>query len=160
MNLELLRTLYFETRKDSELRQGFNYTVISFAYWVCRQGGRINQLDLIVDSLAVNANQTEDKIRLEALYEVVSFIIAASTPFAIMGDYKGSYNEHWQQLIFNYAIIATRSNNPELMDSAYKTLIHYFPEQQQDFFAKAMSEMNRLSYPQHVRSVVERYNTI
>lgn len=160
LNLALLRTLYFEARTTPELQQAFDYIVISFAYWVCRQGGMINQLDLIVDSLTVDTNRTNDKVRLEALYEATSFIIAASTPLAMMGDHKGSYNEHWQQLIFNYAIIATRSHTPELMDSAYKTLIHYFPEQQQDFFAKAMSEMDRLSYPQYVRSVVERYTNI
>lgn len=58
----------------------------------------------------------------------------------------------------NYSIIATRTHNLYLMDSAFKTLLQCFPESASGIFKQGMSKMVRLNYPQHVRVIMEIYN--
>ena len=153
----LLEKLYFESSENADHLQMYNYLALAFACWVVRNEGSINQLEYFVAALAQTANTLHDKISLESLYEVATFIV-----YATSDDLKLKHTDHdlenpWRILIMNYGIIATRTHTPELMESAYETLIQYFPEDGPEFFRKAMSEMDRLNYPLYVRNVVERY---
>lgn len=153
----LLENLYFETLKNADHHRMFNYVALAFAYWVARNGGSVNQLEFTVHALAQTANMFHDKTSLESLYEAATFIVFAANDALKTDPEVSAPDNPWKVLIMNYGIIATRTHTPELMESAYKTLIQYFPEDAPGFFKQAMAEMDRLQYPQHVRAVVERY---
>jgi hypothetical protein len=155
---QLLEALFFESRKTTEQQGLFNYIALSFNYWIARNGGTITQLEFCVNSLAQAANTLNDKVSLESLYEATTFIISRVDQTIINSDESSAPGNPWKVLIINYGIIATRTYNPDLMESAYQTLIEYFPQEAAGFFTQAMSEMTRLNYPQHVRSVVSRYH--
>lgn len=154
---QLLETLYVESRQTPEQQEWFSYIALSFAYWVARKEGVIKQLGLSVNALAQAANTLDDRVSLESLFEAAIFIISRVDNAIIESDEASAPDNPWKTLIINYGIIATRTHNPDLMKSAYKTLIDYFPENAADFFTQAMSEMTRSDYPQYVRSVVSRY---
>ncbi|MCB2184448.1 MAG: hypothetical protein KQH63_20675 [Desulfobulbaceae bacterium] len=153
----LLEKLYVETYKNADHQRIFNYFALAFAYWIARNGGKINELEFAVNALAQTANILHDKTSLEALYEVATFMVFATTEELKSGPAVSVPGNPWKVLIMNYAIVATRTHTPELMESAYNTLIKHFPDDAPSFFSKAMSEMDRLNYPQHVRNVVKRY---
>ncbi len=153
----LLEKLYFESLENIEHQRMFNFLALAFAYWVARNGGSITQLQFYVAALAQTANSLRDKISLESLYEAATFIVFATSDELKTAPEVAAPDDPWKVLILNYGIIATRTHAPELMESAYKTLIQYFPDEAPPFFQQAMSEMDRLDYPQYVRNVVERY---
>ena len=158
LGIQLLETLYFETRKTVDLQTLFNYISLAFTYWVARKGGVITQLQFPVNALAQAANTLHDKVSLESLYEAATFIISQTAESIINDPETAAPGNPWKVLIINYGIIATRTHTPELMESAYQALIKYYPNELPGFFTQAMSEMTRLNYPSHVRSVVERYH--
>jgi len=153
----LLEKLYFESLENVKHQQMYNYLALAFTYWVVRNEGSINKLECFVTALAQTANILHDKISLESLYEVATFIVYATSDDLKLKPTGSDLDNPWKILIMNYGIIATRTHTPELMESAYKTLIQYFPGDAPEFFRKAKSEMDRLNYPQYVRNVVERY---
>lgn len=153
----LLEKLYFESLNNTEHQRMYNFLALAFAYWVVRNKGTINQLEFFVTALAQTANMVHDKASLESLYEVATFIVFNTNDVSKSEPEGFVLDNPWKILIMNYGIIATRTHSPELMESAYKTLIKYFPEDAPGFFRQAMSEMDRLNYPQYVRTVVERY---
>lgn len=153
----LLGKLYFETLENVDHQRMYNFLALAFAYWVVRNKGSINQLECFVTALAQTANIVHDKISLESLYEVATFIVYATNDELKLEPEGFVPDNPWKILIMNYGIIATRTHTPELMESAYKTLIQYFPGDAPGFFKQAMSEMDRLNYPQYVRTVVERH---
>ncbi len=153
----LLEKLYFESLTNVDHRRMYDFLALAFAYWIVRNEGSINQLEFFVVALAHTANIVHDKTSLESLYEVATFIVYATND-ELKSESEGSdLDDPWKVLIMNYSIIATRTHTPELMESAYKILIQYFPEDAPGFFRKAMSEMDRLNYPQYVCNVVKRY---
>ncbi len=154
----LLEKLYFESLENDDHQRMYNFLALAFAYWVVRNEGSINQLEFFVTALAQTANIVHDKTSLGSLYEVATFIVYATND-ELKSEPEGAVLDNpWKILIMNYSIIATRTHTPELMESAYKTLIQYFPGDAAGFFRQAMSEMDRLNYPQYVRTVVERYH--
>jgi hypothetical protein len=155
LGLTLLRSLFYKAQGDEQ--QLFNEVSVAFAYWLARHNAVIQQIDFTVNAIAVLANTYHDKVSLESLYEACSFIIPA-----ISEDLKAPANslnpsDPWRLLNLNYAIISTRTHTPELMESAFKTLLTNFPDDANNFFKQGMNEMERLNYPSHVRVVMQRY---
>lgn len=153
----LLGKLYYESFKNGEYQQMYHFLTLAFTYWIVRNNGLIIQLDYFVTALAQTANKLHDTFSLESLYEVATFVIYTTDDGSKSKPKDSGSGNPWKILILNYGIIATRTHNPELMASAYETLLQYFPTDAPDFFQKARSEMDRLKYPQYVRVVVERF---
>jgi hypothetical protein len=63
----------------------------------------------------------------------------------------------WRVLLLNRAIIATRSFQPVLIDTAYLDIVNYLPHEASDFFENAMEQMDQVGYPHHVKEVVETW---
>ena len=156
LGLSFIEGLFLDMQATAETLTHFNKMAMAFAFWVAQQGGALNHLDYPVNALASTANTIHDKTRLEALYEIAAYMVSASTESVKASTDKTSGNP-WRVLVMNYSIIATRTHNPDLMNSAFKTLLQYFPESAPGFFKQGMSEMIRLNYPQHVRVIVGRY---
>ena len=154
----LMETLFFETHSSKELRELYQQVVISFTYWVALNGGTLTKIEQAVNALAYLANTVHDKPGLESLYEIATYLIAASDEKIKQGS--NPPGSSWHVLIMNISIIATRSHNPDLMNSAFASLIQYFPNAAPSFFKEGMSEMVRLNYPEHVRIVMKRYHDL
>ncbi len=152
-NQGVMQTLFLETGKSPELREKYQKIILSFTHWIAFHGGFLKEIVYPVTALAQMANTRHDKVSLEALYEIAAYMIVATDK----NEQSSKTSSSWHRLIINYAIIATRTHNPDLMESAFKTLLKYFPESAPNFFQQGMSEMVRLNYPSHVRVVMKKY---
>lgn len=157
MGMQLFDHLNDKVKKNPEYIHSLNDIVLSFSFWVGSNGGTIPQLDFVVNTLATVSNTTQEKISLEALYEVATYIITA-----VPEDIKSSSStlgegEPWKVLVLNYCIISTRTHNPELMKTAFDVLLEYFPADAPAFFQQGLNEMKKRDYPSQVGAVIERY---
>ena len=131
---------------------------INTSLWIARQGGLIDTLEPVVDAIAIVANNTRDANELESLANVIRKIIDA-VPAVISQDLETiNPGRPWRVLLLNYCIVATRSHNPDLMETAFALLTASLPADAPRFFTEGMQQMDALDYPDHVRSVMEKYH--
>jgi len=142
---------------DVDLQQKNGILAVSIALWVGAQGGQINMLEPLVDTLAWLANHLEDETSLAELSDILGSLMNACS-IAISSDLDNTNpGRPWRVLNINRGIVATRSYNVDLMREAFDTLIRNLPQDTAGFFAQGMSEMERLGYPDHVREVMQEY---
>jgi len=142
---------------DTELQQLNGILAVSIALWAGTQGGQINQLEPLVDTLAWLANNLEDENSLAELSNILGDLMDACS-LTITSDLDNTNpGRPWRVLNINRGIVATRSHNVELMRDAYETLIKNLPQDAAGFFSQGLSEMDRVGYPDHVRVVVQEY---
>ena len=132
--------------------------VINFAVWVASLGGQIDTLEPVVDALAMVANNTSDAGELESLSGIMGKIAAAVSPIIREDLEKINPGRPWRVLLLNNGIVATRSNNPDIMEAAFAVLTRYLPEDAARFFTEGMEQMETLNYPPQVRKVMEKYH--
>lgn len=128
-----------------------------FAIWIARQSGALSTLEPIVNAISQQANSVREPIALEQLYELTGEIQDAVAPALQQDLEKTNPGRPWRILMLNRAIIATRSHRPELIETAYDSLLQYLPEEAPRFFREGMQQMVELDYPQPVRNLVEKY---
>ncbi len=131
---------------------------LNIGTWIARQGGLIDTLEPVVDAVAVAANNTRDPQALAVLSEVIRQIIDA-VPAVISQDLE-TFNpgRPWRVLLLNYCIVATRSHNTALMETAFAVLTGNLPADAPRFFSEGMQQMDALDYPGPVREVMEKYH--
>lgn len=129
---------------------------LPFALWVVRHGGEIRHLSPVVNALAHYANQASRPAAMSSLYAQCCELLDAVSP-AIEESMSGDPKHPWRLLILNRAIVATRSHNPELMESAYDAVVEFLPQDAQRFFAEGLEQMSVVGYPDHVRDIVHQY---
>lgn len=131
---------------------------IPVTVWVARQGGRVNTLDMVVNSIAGFANDIQDTTQLGELCAVIGEIIDAASDEIRQDLEETNPMRPWRVINMNYGIIATRSHDTELMAKAYDELIKNLPHDARQFFKEGMQQMEIVGYPEEVRAVVERYD--
>ncbi len=131
---------------------------IQLAGILARQGARIDKLERVVDSIAQFANQTRDRTALEQLSSVIASIIGAVPEHVKQDTDKRDFFRPWRILLVNYAIVATRTHNPELMWRAIGQLETSLPEEMPQFCMEGMQQMEALNYPRAVREVMRYYH--
>lgn len=131
---------------------------VPVALWVAKHGGKIDQLELVVNSLAGYANDLREPIELADLCCVFRDIVAAASDRVRQDLEQSNPMRPWRILNLNYGIVATRSHNPELIEEAYASLIENLPQDARQFFREGMQQMDIVGYPQEVREVVEKYD--
>jgi len=142
---------------DVDLQQKNGILAVSIALWTGAQGGQINMLEPLVDTLAWLANHLEDEPSLAELSDILNNLMNACS-IAISSDLDNTNpGRPWRVLNINRGIVATRSHNVELMREAFDTLIQNLPQDAAGFFQQGMSEMDRLGYPDHVREIMQEY---
>jgi hypothetical protein len=142
---------------DTELQQYNGVLAVSMALWTGAQGGQINMLEPLVDTLAWLANHLQDEPSLGRLSDILGELMSACS-LAISSDLDNTNpGRPWRVLNINRGIVATRSHDTELMREAFDTLVHNLPQDAASFFDQGMSEMDRLGYPDHVRKIVQEY---
>jgi hypothetical protein len=131
---------------------------IPIALWIARQGGHINRLELVVNSLAAWANELQDTVQISELARVIREIIDAASDKLRRDLEQTNPMRPWRIINLNYGIVATRSHDPELMDEAFAVLVENLPQDARSFFREGMQQMDIVGYPDEVREVVARYD--
>lgn len=157
--LELLEGLvaYVEEKSGQQSRELMRLSIPA-SLWVARHGGRLQRIDMVVNSLAGYANEVTDPVQLTELANIIGEIIEACSDEIKQDMEQTNMMRPWRILNLNYGIVATRSHNPALIERAYDSLVKNLPHDARGFFREGMAQMDIVGYPQEVREVVERYD--
>lgn len=139
-----------------DLRSSIEQLNLPFALWIVRNGGEIRQLSGIVNALTYFANKSHQLTSMADLYGCCCELVEASSA-AYEKPEATRPAEPWRLLLLNRAVVATRSHNPELMESAYEAIVEQLPTDAERFFTEGMEQMAVIHYPDQVREVVRRY---
>lgn len=131
---------------------------LPLSLWVARHGGKLSQIDMLVNSLAGYANEISEPYQLSELTTVISEVIEACDSDIRQDLEQTNMMRPWRILNLNYGIVATRSYQPELIEQAYDSLVKNLPQDAREFFKEGLQQMDAVGYPEEVREVVERYN--
>lgn len=139
--------------KLDEQRVAIEDLALDMALWIARHGGEITVLEAAVNALARQANQTQDNDALRALFDRACAIIAQTAP-VIAESTDLAVLQPWLTLHFNCAIIATRTQQPDLMNAAYDLLETHIPEHCPAFYAEGVRESAKPVYGLHVGTMM------
>lgn len=129
---------------------------VPLALWAARHGGEIRNLSPVVNAVAHFANRASHPHTMAELYAQCCELIDATSPMC-EAPAVDNPRDPWRLLLINRAIVATRSHNPELIESAFDAVLEGLPGDAPKFFAEGMEQMTTLDYPDDVREVVRRY---
>jgi len=130
---------------------------LTAARWVIRHQGEIRSLDVVVNMLAAKANKTSDKTVLTALFQVMNDVIENASSEIKSDQDKSDTNRPWRMLNFNFAIVATRTLNKELMIRAFDTLGRNFPEDCSQFFEEGLMQSEKAEYGPEIKAIMTEY---
>ncbi|MCW8930289.1 MAG: hypothetical protein OQL19_08645 [Gammaproteobacteria bacterium] len=143
--------------KHQESFSYFEEFLFLFSLWFAQSGGTIIKLIPIVNLIAALSNRMRDPQLLIQLLENIEIIIHAIEQ-SIQEDMEDrDPRRPWRVLLLNYAITATRTHEPALMDKTFQFLIQNLPDDLKQFFTEGMSQMVALDYPDEVKVVMEKY---
>ena len=139
--------------KLDDHRAAIEDLALDMALWIAKQGGEITVLEPAVNALAREADQTRDVEALKALFERACSLIAQVAP-AITESGDLADLQPWLTLHFNCAIIATRTQQPDLMNAAYDLLESHIPEHCRAFYAEGVRESSKPAYGPQVGALM------
>ena len=128
-----------------------------FCLWATRHHATISHLQPVVNALSRKANGLRDPGALSSLFTQVNEIMDGIDEKIRQDIDSNDPMRPWRVLLLNRAIIATRSFQPVLIDTAYMDIVNYLPHEASDFFENAMEQMDQVGYPHHVKEVVETW---
>lgn len=135
----------------------FEEFLFLFSLWFAKSGGVITQLTPLVNLIAALSNRLREQSVLRQLWANIEILINA-TEQSIQDDMDDrDPRRPWRVLLLNYAITATRTHDPVLMEKTFQFLIQNLPDDLKQFFTEGMSQMTALNYPQEVKDVMEKY---
>lgn len=157
--LDLLEGIVaFVQDKTGEQSRDLLRLSLPVSLWVARHGGKLSQIDMLVNSLAGYANEVTEPHQLAELTIVMKEVVDACDNEIRRDLEKSNMMRPWRILNLNYGIVATRSHKPELIEQAYDSLVKNLPQEAREFFKEGMQQMDIIDYPDEVREVVKRYN--
>lgn len=127
------------------------------AHWVIRHHGDIRSLEVIVNILATKANRTTDKEVLSSLFHVMNDVIEHTSPELKSDLDKSDPARPWRMLNFNFAIVATRTMNKDLMIKAFDTLGRNLPEDCPQFFEEGLKQSEKAVYGPEIKTMMAEY---
>jgi hypothetical protein len=130
---------------------------LQIAQWATRHGGILRTLTPIVNRFARRANMTQDKNDLVALFNEMRWIIQHVADQIKQDSDKLDPFRPWKVLNINYAIVATRTQLPELMMIAYSDLELNLPDECASFFEEGLKQSKKTVYGDVVKSVMRCY---
>lgn len=125
--------------------------------WLARHAAGAPDLETIANGFAALANRTFEAHALTELAGLLGEVIDAAPPAVRQDLERSNPGRPWRVLHLNWAILATRTHDPRLMEAVFQVLVQRLPEEAPAFFTQGMQQMDALNYPPRVRSVMERY---
>ena len=132
-------------------------SLILFSAWAGQQQCELDEMEFIVNILGEYTNYVRSPDELEELAQLSSSIIDACPVSLKQNSADNNPGRPWKILLFNNAIIATRSNKDEFIEPAYQLIGQYLPEDAPEFFSQALEQMDVVGYPDNVRILARRY---
>ncbi len=139
--------------KLDDARSAMENIAFDMAQWVAQYGGRISVLEPVVNALARQANATQDPATLAALFDRALSIISRTAPEPEDAT-NAALLQPWLALHFNTAIIATRTRQPGLMNTAYDMLESRLPRHCVAFYEEGLRESAKSAYGDQVRDIM------
>lgn len=146
--------------KTGEQNRDLMRLSVPVSLWVARHGGKLSQIDMLVNSLAGYANEIQEPHLLAELAIVIKEVVDACDTTIQQDLEQSNMMRPWRILNLNYGIVATRSHQTELIEQAYDALVKNLPQDARQFFKDGLQQMDVIGYPDEVRVVVERYNNM
>ena len=157
--LDILEAMVsFVQNKTGEQNRDLLRLSLPLSLWVARRGGKLAQIDMVVNSLAGYANEVTEAHLLGELATTIYEVIEACDDEIKRDLEQTNMMRPWRILNLNYGIVATRSHQPKLIEQAYDALVKNLPQDARGFFKEGLQQMDIVGYPDDVREVVERYN--
>jgi hypothetical protein len=128
-----------------------------FCLWAVRHHATISHLQPVVNALARKANALREPGALSSLFTQVNEIMDGIDEKIRQDIDSSDPMRPWRILLINRAIIATRSFQTVLIDTAYLDIVNYLPHEAPGFFENAMEQMDQVGYPANVKQIVETW---
>jgi hypothetical protein len=132
-------------------------TALGVAHWLLRHDGELRTLEPLVNSLAASANLTQDNATLKAMAQVMGDILEHAAPSIKADLEKNDPTRPWRILNFNYAIVATRTQDTDLMAKAFDTLGRNLPEDCPEFFEQGLQQAQKANYAAPVQAMLQEH---
>lgn len=157
--LNLLQDMEYwaELLEQHQAKQEIENMTIPVALWAARHLETLSILEPVVNTLSTLANSTTDTQFLSHLVSIIGEIIEAVAPDIKQDLDNLDPNRPWRLLNLNYGIVATRTHDPEIMETVFSQLLSRLPNDAPEFFKEGMQQMDIVGYPDHVRSVMEKF---
>ena len=149
--------------KLDDARATIEDIALDMAHWIVQHGGRIGVLEPVVNALTRQANAMQDPAALAALFNRALVIIKSAAQETDDKGNPGKWDpdkgdpaqlQPWLCLHFNTAIIATRTQQPALMNAAYDLLETRLPRHCAAFFEEGLRETAKPVYGEPVRAMM------
>lgn len=144
----------YQLQLDNE-RKMIEDLALDMAGWIAEHGGQIAVLEPVVNALARQANATQDPVALSRLFDQACSIIACAAP-GVADATDLAAMQPWLTLHFNCAIIATRTQQPDLMNAAYDLLEEHLPQHCAVFYEEGCRESKKPVYGGHVQEMLQK----
>ncbi len=129
---------------------------LPFALWIGRNGGEIRDLAPVVRALKDLVDRPARPQVKAQLFACCCELVDAASP-TCQEHRDGDAHQAWRLLLLNRAIVATHSQNPDLMTAAFDAVAEHLPHDAQQFFTERMEQMAATDYPAQVRDLVRHY---
>lgn len=148
-----------ERMELSQARADVEKVAVGVALWVVRHEGEIRALDTLVNAFAAQANATASEEALRELHHAMQAVLEhAAQPIKQDLD-KSNPGRPWRALNFNFAIVATRTQDAQLMHEAFDTLSRNLPEDAPGFFEEGLRQSDKPVYGPVVKNLMQEYFT-
>lgn len=132
---------------------------VGIALWVANHDGEIRELETVVNGFAANANSTNDEEGLRELFHAAQKVLAHVSPQIEADVDQSNPGRPWRVLNFNCAIIATRTQDAQLMREAFDTLSRNLPQDAPAFFEEGLKQSDKPVYGPTVKNLMQEYFT-
>lgn len=145
------------TAKCANAQNSFEQLAIPLAVWAARHHLHVSELEIIVNALSIQANRSHEPQSLTLLADVMGEIIETINPVIKHDLERSNPGRPWRVLNLNLGIVVTRCGDPQRMEAVFEQLLYRLPEDAPGFFDEGMRQMDIIGYPEHVRSIMQRY---
>lgn len=135
-----------------DARASIEDIALDLAQWIAQRDGSIGVLEPVVNAIARQANATQDPAVLARLFTGACKVMACVAPESTETD--PTVRQPWVGLHFNAAIIATRTQQPDLMNTAYDLLETRLPGDCAAFYEEGLRESVKPAYDEPVRAMM------
>jgi hypothetical protein len=149
--------VYAERLGQEDAQAQLQQVAVAVALWLAAYQAPIRSLDLSVNALSQQANQTADPAELRRLGEMMDQLIAHAGPEEASDLEAGNPQRPWRILLMNRAIVAVRSNDADAVRRAFDLLRQRLPQDATAFFPEAERQVASGDYSEAVTEVVREF---
>ena len=157
--LDLLDRLDFLVRKLEimDQRENVSRVIPSLAVWLARHDAIIENLQGTADGFALIVNGLSQQQDLAEMCRIMEEVIEAASDKLLMDEDRSNPLRPWRIINLNSGIAATRSLDPELMESTFENLGRRLPYDMPGFLADGKRQMAVQNVPEAVSAVMNRF---